>query len=115
VQPGLLTCKEGIHEDNELNYSFEWDPGKAISNRSKHGVSFEQAATVFRDPKMISLADDEHSEEEDRWITIGMGNLAILLVVIHTHRNESSGNFRIRIISARKATGDEMHQYADYG
>lgn len=96
-----------------MNYHFEWDPAKAKANRSKHGVSFEQAATVFRDPRMISLADDEHSDEEDRWVTIGMDNLASLLVVIHTYRSELDGDFRIRIISARKAKRYEMRQYAE--
>ena len=55
-----------------VNYNFEWDLNKARSNQSKHGVSFEEAATVFRDPKALSIFDDEHSIYEDRWVTIGI-------------------------------------------
>jgi uncharacterized protein len=98
-----------------LNYNFEWDPTKAASNRSKHGVSFERAATVFRDPRQISVVDDEHSDEEDRWATIGIDSIGNLLVVIHTYQDQSADESRIRIISARKATRYEVRQYTEYG
>jgi len=54
-----------------VDYHFEWDAAKAARNRQKHGVSFELAATVFRDPLMVSIPDEEHSETEERWITMG--------------------------------------------
>ena len=96
-----------------MKYHFEWDPAKALSNRSKHGVSFERAATVFRDSGQMSVPDDEHSDIEDRWATIGMDELGNLLVVIHTYRSEAADGIRIRIISARTATRYETRQYAE--
>lgn len=98
-----------------MDYNFEWDPAKAISNRSKHGISFEQAATIFRDPQQISVADDEHSDDEERWATIGFDSQGILLVVIHTYKEDSGDSGRIRIISARRATRHEAGQYAEFG
>jgi len=67
-----------------LRYNFEWDPKKAKTNRTKHKVSFELAATVFKDPRAISRYDDEHSGDEDRWITLGIASNGHLLVVHHT-------------------------------
>ena len=54
----------------EVNYNFEWDPRKARDNRDKHGVAFDEAATVFKDPRAISMFDPDHSETEDRWVTM---------------------------------------------
>jgi hypothetical protein len=65
-------------------YLFEWDPDKATRNRSKHGVGFEQAAAVFKDPQAVSVYDVEHSKREDRWITLGLSADRGLLVVCHT-------------------------------
>ena len=67
-----------------MQYDFVWDADKARRNRRKHGVSFEQAATVFHDPRAASLYDDEHSESEDRWITLGLSATGGLVVVNHT-------------------------------
>ena len=67
-----------------INYNFEWDPEKAKTNYRKHGVNYEEATTVFRDPTAISIFDDEHSEKEERWITIGISNAGRLIVVCHT-------------------------------
>jgi len=67
-----------------FDYHFEWDATKATSNQRKHGVSFDLAATVFRDPLMISIPDEESSEFEERWITIGQAENSKLLLVIHT-------------------------------
>lgn len=67
-----------------FSFHFEWDAAKAASNRRKHGVSFDLAATVFRDPLMISIPDEEHSENEDRWITMGQAEISKLLLVVHT-------------------------------
>lgn len=94
-----------------MQYNFEWDPSKARENIRKHKVSFERAAHVFLDPYMLSVEDEEHSEEEDRWITLGVDKSGILLVVHHTFREVDPDNFSIRIISARKSTRGEAKQY----
>lgn len=84
----------------------EWNPTKAASNVDKHGVSFEEAATVFLDPLSLTIADPDHSIEEERFITIGRSADGRLLVVIHTDRAEA-----IRLISARGATPQERRIY----
>ncbi len=94
-----------------MNYNFEWDPDKAAANLKKHGIAFERAAQVFLDPVMVSIYDDDHSQEEERWITLGMDRNNVLLVVIHTFRDLDDANARIRIISARKATKRESRDY----
>mgnify|MGYP001067783934 CR=1 FL=1 len=86
----------------------EWDARKAESNRIKHGVSFEEAATVFREPLAATGADPDHSITEDRFITFGVSEVGRLLVVSHTERGEI-----IRIISARKATKGERKLYEE--
>ena len=86
---------------------FEWDKSKAARNLQKHQVSFEEAATVFDDPNFITVIDEEHSGDEERYITIGVSQLARILMVAHTDRGG-----HIRIISARKATRQEMRFYA---
>ncbi len=96
-----------------INYNFEWDLNKARSNKSKHGVSFEEAATVFRDPKALSIFDDEHSKDEDRWVTIGISNTGRLLVVCHTFQKSDENNVTIRIFSGRRAIKKETNQYKD--
>lgn len=86
--------------------NFEWDPSKAAKNRRKHGVSFHEAATAFGDPLALSYQDPDHSDQEQRFITIGMSNAGRLLIVAHAERGD-----RIRIISARRATQTEQEQY----
>jgi uncharacterized protein len=86
---------------------FEWDPAKAKRNLSVHGVSFEEAVTVFSDPKKVGLVDVEHSEREERDIVIGYSTKTRLLMVVATQRHEA-----IRIISARKANANEARRYA---
>jgi uncharacterized DUF497 family protein len=88
--------------------SFEWDPRKAASNLAKHGVSFDEAASVFVDPLAASGADPDHSIDESRYITFGTSNLGRLLVVSHTHRSGT-----VRIISARRATRAERKIYEE--
>src|SRR6266481_5561166 len=83
---------------------FEWDERKNRSNRTRHGVWFEEAQTAFRDPNARLFHDPEHSEEEDRFILIGLSSAARPLVVVHCYREPDSV---IRIISARKATKKE--------
>jgi hypothetical protein len=95
-----------------VNCNFEWDPEKATENRKKHGVTFEQAATAFRDPRALSLYDKEHSETEDRWITLGLSASAGLVVVHHTYEEQDEHTVRIRIVSSRKATRREIAQYS---
>jgi len=90
-----------------INYNFEWDPNKARSNQVKHGISFEEAATVFRDPRALSIFDDEHISNEDRWITIGISNTGRLVVVCHTFQKKEESNVAIRLFSSRKANKKE--------
>ena len=94
-----------------MQYDFEWDPAKARTNRKKHAVSFEEAATVFLDPRMLTLYDGSHSRTEDRWITLGLSGAGRLLVVNHTFREGVSERVPVRIISTRKATARERRQY----
>jgi uncharacterized DUF497 family protein len=85
---------------------FEWDPEKAQANRKKHGVSFEEAVTVFYDPLSATFDDVDHSVGERRLITIGFSSRGRLLVVSHTERGEA-----LRIISARRATAHERKKH----
>ncbi len=85
---------------------FEWDPTKARTNLRKRGVSFHEAATVLRDPLGITIYDPDHSEEEDRYISIGTSGGGRLLMVSHTDRGD-----RVRIISARELTRAEREAY----
>jgi len=91
------------------------DPVKALRNAREHGISFERAATVFLDPRAMSIFDDEHSEEEERWITLGLDRAGVLLVVSHTFRKETEDGrevcAKIRLISARRADRKETVQY----
>lgn len=91
-----------------MRYNFEWDPNKARQNLRKHKVSFGRAAQIFEDPFAISVFDDDHSENEDRWVTIGKDSNDVLLVIVHTFREETMEECTIRIISARKATKHEQ-------
>lgn len=83
---------------------FEWDPAKAEANTKKHGVSFEEAQSVFYDEFAVQFFDDDHSGDEERFLLLGMSTGARLLLVCHCERD--AGNI-IRIISARKATKRE--------
>jgi uncharacterized protein len=88
--------------------SFEWDPRKAIANRRKHGVTFEEASSALRDRLSATGHDPDHSEDEDRFVTFGISSRGRLLAVSHTDR----GNV-IRIISARIATSVERQIYEE--
>ena len=87
---------------------FEWDPRKATRNLRKHGVSFEEAVTVFYDPLALTGADPDHSENEERCVTFGNSSLGRILIVAHT-----DGEDVIRIISAREATRGERCIYEE--
>ena len=87
---------------------FEWDGEKARRNVERHRVSFEEAATVFDEPLFVTFVDDEHSIDEERYITIGLSNRGRLLMLAHADRHQ-----RIRLISARRATAKEEEFYAE--
>lgn len=87
---------------------FEWDPKKAQANLRKHKVSFEDAQSVFSDERALLIDDPDHSEEEDRFVLLGLSQSLRLLVVVHCYRAEGRV---IRIISARKADADEQSIY----
>ena len=87
---------------------FEWDDSKAEANLRKHGVSFDEAASVFGDPLAITFFDPAHSDDEDRFLTIGMSKDGRVVILSHTDRDD-----RIRIISAREATRGERRGYED--
>ncbi|GAC1463513.1 MAG: BrnT family toxin [Chamaesiphon sp.] len=96
-----------------MRYNFDWNPAKEQQNIRKHGINFRQAATVFRDPNQLSIYDEIHSEDEDRWITIGLDSTGILRVVVHAFEQVNDSLCNIRIISARKATHSEAKQYEE--
>jgi hypothetical protein len=87
---------------------FEWDPEKAEANLRKHGVSFDEAASVFLDPLALTFSDPAHSRSEDREITIGVSSQSRVVFVAHCERAEN-----LRIISARTATRREVRDYAE--
>lgn len=93
-----------------MSLTFEWDEKKAKQNLRKHGVSFEEAATVFGDPLSLTIEDPLCSGEEERFVTMGMSIQGRLLVVVHTERGDN-----IRIISARRATRHERKTYEEEG
>jgi uncharacterized DUF497 family protein len=70
--------------------NFEWDRNKAKSNLGKHGISFEEASTVFGDPSSLTIPDPVHSELENRFVTVGTSHRGKLLVVVHTERGDNS-------------------------
>lgn len=90
---------------------FEWDPRKSRSNKAKHGVSFEEARTVFLDEHARIIPDEEHSEQEDRFLLLGLSIELRVLVVCHCYRES---DHLVRIIMARRATTTERRQYAKY-
>ena len=91
------------------NSEFQWDEEKAKSNLKKHGVSFEEGATIFNDPTIATILDPDHSKDEERFISIGMSVIRRLLTAIHTYRKD-----RLRLISARKATKAEKKNYENH-
>ena len=90
---------------------FDWDPRKARANQIAHGVSFDEAKTVFFDEYARIISDPEHSDDEERFVLLGMSVGLRVLVVCHCYRE--SGNL-IRIISARRADKSERREYARY-
>jgi hypothetical protein len=91
-------------------YVFEWDPVKAAQNVKDHGVTFDEASTVFADPLALLMPDPDHSEDEERYLLLGMSTQQRLLVVAFTERPP-----RTRLISGRRATRRERRQYEATG
>ena len=94
---------------NEMR--FAWDEAKAEENRRRHGITFEEASTVFADENARLKHDPDHSQEEDRFLLLGFSAKLRLLIVCHAYRENDEV---IRIISARKATPNERRQYGSY-
>ena len=88
---------------------FEWDEAKAVSNRQKHGLSFEEAATVFEDALAVCIPDPDHSDGEERLILVGYSDQDRLVFVSHRELDQN-----IRIISARLATTTERKRHEEY-
>jgi len=89
---------------------FDWDENKARINIEKHGISFEEARTVFYDEEALTIFDPDHSSDEDRFVILGLSSTTRLLTVCHCYRGS---NETIRIISARKATSNEAKIYRE--
>lgn len=87
---------------------FEWDKSKAAANLAKHGVSFEEAKTIFNDPLYVDFYDPDHSDDEDRYLLVGRSNQDRLLIASYTERDNS-----IRLISARVVTRSEREAYEE--
>lgn len=91
-----------------MSYYFEWDPEKAVGNLRKHGVSFEEATTVFGDPMAMNMPDPDHSLTEERFVLLGLSHRLRLLVVAYAERGTRTG-----LISAREANRKERRQYEE--
>lgn len=89
---------------------FEWNPKKEAINIQKHGITFGQASSVFTDPYALNKYDEEHSADEDRWLLLGKSINEVILVVVHTFKDQNDIEL-VRIISARKATKNESEAY----
>ena len=91
-----------------MSYYFEWNPEKAAANLQKHGVSFEEATTVFGDPMAMNMPDPDHSLNEERFVLLGLSHRLRFLVVAYAERG-----MRTRLISAREAARNERRQYEE--
>jgi len=96
-----------------MRIDFDWDPAKAKTNAAKHGVTFEAAMTVFRDPLALTLFDPDHSVGEERWVTLGETASGNLLVVVQTWEEKGANEAAVRIVSARRPTRNEARQYRE--
>jgi uncharacterized DUF497 family protein len=91
---------------------FTWDAGKATRNLRKHGVSFEEAATVFADPDALEWEDLEHSHQENRFKRLGISSRGRILILVYSHRRTKDDKETLRIITARRANPKEREAYA---
>ncbi len=96
-----------------FEFIFEWDPTKAAANYKNHQIAFERAATVFNDPKALTIFDEESREDGGRWITLGLDVNMFFIVVHHTYQEKSGHSARVKIISARKASKKEITCYQE--
>jgi len=96
-----------------MRVDFDWDPAKAVGNATKHGVTFGEAMTVFRDPFARSILDRDDGSDEERWVTLGEASTGNLLVVVHTWTEVDPDRSVVRIISARRPTAKEARQYRE--
>jgi uncharacterized protein len=94
-------------------FQFEWGEDKAETNFRKHGVRFELACTVFHDPRLITVADLDHSETEERWFSVGCASNGVILVVVYLWSDADPNATKIRLISTRKATQAERRHYQE--
>ncbi len=99
-----------LYDSGMGDIRFVWDPAKAAANVRKHGVSFDEARSIFADDNGLFLLDPDHSDHEDRYLLLGLSVRLRILAVIHTVSDDGD---IIRIISARKATNREQQQYLD--
>jgi uncharacterized DUF497 family protein len=90
---------------------FDWDAAKSKSNEKRHGISFEEAQSVFADPNARLISDPDHSDNEDRFVLLGMSERLRILVVCHCYREDDT---HIRIISARRAKRKEIESYEEH-
>ncbi|MBM4026614.1 MAG: BrnT family toxin [Planctomycetes bacterium] len=96
-----------------MNLIFEWDENKARMNVQKHKVAFDEARTLFNDPRLVTYLDESHSEVEERYISIGTSARDRVLLVVHTEQEETRDTFTIRLISCRRATASERQAYEE--
>lgn len=96
-----------------MRLEFHWDENKARINLRRHGIRFEEAKTVFNDPLLVTFSDDDHSEDEERYISIGLSGYNNVLLVVHTDNEISDDLVSIRIISCREVTASERRTYEE--
>ena len=96
-----------------MRIELDWDPAKAATNAAKHGVTFQEAMTVFLDPFARTILDPDHRADEERWVTMGEASTGNLVVVVHTWREIEPDRTVVRIISARRPTRREARQYRE--
>ena len=98
---------------NGRPFQFEWDEAKADTNARKHSVTFELASTVFFDTNLLTVADVEHSEAEERWFSVGIASNGVLLSVVYVWSDADPAAIKVRLISARRATQAECGRYQE--
>ena len=98
---------------DEDQFQFEWDEAKASANLRKHGVSFELASSIFGDPRVLTIADTTHGESEERWFSIGLANNGVPLSVAYLWTEVGTGLIKVRLITARRATTEEIRHYTE--
>jgi uncharacterized DUF497 family protein len=96
-----------------VRYEFDWDATKAVANLAKHGITFRSAMTVFFDPLARSRLDEDNSDREARWVTLGEASNGLLVLVVHTYVETAPDRVNVRIISARRPTRRETRQYRE--